>query len=108
MPIYVDEIREYPGKGNWCHMWTDGTDEELDAAAKTLGLKKEWAHLSQGVSGRFYHYDLRPNKRAWALRMGAVFKPLHEWIKERFDFSKMLPINPQPTDSNTDPQPEVE
>lgn len=64
-------------------MWTDGTRDELDAFAARLGLLKRWAHFSHGVSGDFYHYDLRPSKREQALKKGAAFMPLKEWIAPR-------------------------
>lgn len=83
--FYVDEVREYVGKGLWCHLWTpDGTDRELDAFARLLGLRKSWAHTSHGMVGRFYHYDLTPRKRVEALGYSAVCseKSLAEWIKE--------------------------
>lgn len=82
MAIFVDEMREYVS-GEWCHMWTDETDAVLDNFAKQIGLKKSWSHTSNGLSGRFYHYDLRLSKREQAIQNGAVLKPLREWIKER-------------------------
>lgn len=83
--IYVDELRDYPPKGKFCHMWTpDGTDKDLDAFARMLGLKRSWAHTSHGLVGRFYHYDLTPNKRRQALEFNLVVKEvkLADWIKE--------------------------
>lgn len=80
--IYVDEIREYPS-GKWCHLWTDTDDSTLDTFAEKLGLKKSWSHTSNGLSGRFYHYDLRPFKRAKAIVLGAIEMPLREWIKKQ-------------------------
>jgi hypothetical protein len=81
--IFVDEIREYPS-GQWCHMWSDASDYELDAfAVAALCLRTAWSHESYGASGRFYHYDLRPSKRKLALKRGAVFMPLTDWIKAR-------------------------
>lgn len=81
--IFVDEVRRYPGMGLWCHMWTDGGDAELDTFATALGLKLSWSHTSEGYSGRFYHYDLRPSKRDLALKRGAIFKPLAQHIQEQ-------------------------
>lgn len=82
MAIYVDEIREYPS-GEWCHMWTDESDTTLDTFARKLGLNANWVHISNGISGKFRHYDLRPSKRAKAIKLGAVEKPLRQWIQER-------------------------
>lgn len=81
--IYVDEIRDYTPKGEWCHMWSDGDENELHAFAIVLGLQRSWVHRSRGISGEFTHYDLRPSKRKQALKYGAQFKPLKEWIMER-------------------------
>jgi len=81
MAIYVDELRDYPGKGQWCHMWSDGTDSELNNFAWSIGLHINWSHESTGLIGRFYHYDLRPSKRKLALKKGAIEMPLVEWIK---------------------------
>lgn len=62
-------------------MWTDGIDTDLDVFALSIGLKKEWSQESQGaLSGRFYHYDLRPSKRIQALKVGAQEMALSEWI----------------------------
>jgi hypothetical protein len=104
--IYVDELRDYGKIGEWCHMWTpDGTDEELTAFAESIGLKPGWSHESDGISGRFFHFDLRPNKRKLAIENGAVEKPLREWVKEQ------TPTDPAPTPSpDTDadnPQPDL-
>lgn len=82
--IYVDELRNYGDKlGEWCHMWADSEDE-LHSFAKSLGLQRHWMHRSYGISGDFKHYDLRPGKRAAALKRGAQFKPLKDYIAERW------------------------
>lgn len=81
--IFVDEIREYKS-GKWCHMWTDEDTDTLDAFALKLGLNTNYVHITNsGISGKFYHYDLRPSKRAKAIKLGAVEKPLRQWIQER-------------------------
>lgn len=79
--IYVDEIRNYFSKGDWCHMWTDGDESELHNFASQLNMHRNWVHRSKGISGEFVHYDLTPSKRKQALAKGAQFKPLKEWIK---------------------------
>lgn len=76
MTVYVDEIREYPKK--WCHMWCDGDLDELHAMADRIGLKRSWF---QTKNTRFLHYDPVPSKRALALRHGAEFMRLEDWIK---------------------------
>ena len=69
MPVYVDEIRTY-SSGAWCHLMAD-SDEELYAFAAKLGLSRGWTHLHRGRV-EVLHYDLRPSKRAAAVRLGAI------------------------------------
>lgn len=68
MAIYVDPVFTWPGKGQWCHMMTDGDLSELHAMAERLGLKRAWFQNKP----RHPHYDLRPSKRALAVQYGAV------------------------------------
>lgn len=70
MPVYVDQIRHYPGSGPWCHMGTDNVDDltELHALAKQIGLRRAWFQDHP----RHPHYDLRPGSRAAAIRAGAI------------------------------------
>lgn len=80
--IYVDDIIDYgTGRmgGKWCHMWTDGTEADLNTFALKIGLKLDWAQYRPN----FYHYDLRPSIRTKALKQGAVYMDLREWIKPR-------------------------
>lgn len=81
--IYVDEVRDYGAKGEFCHMWTDGTEQDLHKFAISIGLDRKWTHYSKGLSGDFTHYDLRPHKREIALLRGAVYMPLKQWIIQR-------------------------
>lgn len=76
MTIYVDDIQKYPS-GPWCHMWCDGDIDELHRMADAIGLKRDWF---QQKDARFPHYDLRPTKREAALRAGAQYMPLRQWI----------------------------
>ncbi len=80
--IYVDEIRDYQ-QGKFSHMWTDGSIEELHNFASRLGLKRHWIHHSKGISGNFSHYDIVPSKRSLAIRYGAQYIPLRDWITKR-------------------------
>jgi hypothetical protein len=76
--VYVDKLisygqparagaEKYFGGGKQsCHMMAD-TLEELHAMADAIGLRKAWFQDT-----RYPHYDLTPNKRAAALRAGAV------------------------------------
>lgn len=68
MTCYVDPIFEWPGKGNWCHLMCDGDLSELHAMAERLGLKRSYFQNKP----RYPHYDLRPNKRALAVKAGAI------------------------------------
>jgi hypothetical protein len=61
----VDPIRRHQS-GEWCHMVSDESLEELHEFAATIGLKRK---AFQGVSRP--HYDLRPSKRRLAVSMGA-------------------------------------
>jgi hypothetical protein len=71
MTVYVDELQTYAGKGRlngqWCHMMTDGDLAELHAIAEKIGMRKYFQH-----NPNHPHYDLRPSKRAAAIKAGAV------------------------------------
>lgn len=82
MAVFVDEIRDYGTKGKWSHMWADTTDE-LHTFAESIGLKRRWVHITSSRDGMFTHYDLRPSKREQALKSGAIFKPLADFVRER-------------------------
>lgn len=67
MTVYVDELaevtaRKAPHIKRWCHMLAD-TDEELEAFARLLGLRRAWKHAD--------HYDLATKQRARAVALGA-------------------------------------
>ncbi len=94
MTIHVDDPMPHTGKfNNYCHMWADGTAEtndELDDFAKRLGLRVEWRQFSKGISGDFYHYDISQHKRALALRMGAEYISLVDWLKPKWEAAKRV------------------
>lgn len=85
MTVYVDAIRRYrnlpaaarPWGSKWCHMWAD-SPEELERLAELMGLDPSWR---QG--GSLDHYDLTPEKRELALRLGAKKGSLHHWFRRR-------------------------
>ena len=89
MRIYVDNLKRREMKshftqiiGNrnnnmWCHLFSSD-EKALHAFAANLGLKREWFQR-QG----FAHYDLTPNRRAAALRLGATERDVQDWLKER-------------------------
>lgn len=79
MSVYVDEA-VWPWKGKrWGHMMAD-TIEELHEFAGRFGLKREWFQNKKGVP----HYDITKNKRAEAIRLGAIAdtKKVAELIKK--------------------------
>jgi hypothetical protein len=63
--ILVDPIMRHRS-GEWCHMVSDESEEELHQFAAKIGLKRK---AFQSVSRP--HYDLRPSKRRLAVSMGA-------------------------------------
>ncbi len=81
--IYVDELVDYskwtrwPAPDLWCHMVTDGHIDELHHFAERIGLRRErfQGHPSHP------HYDLRPDKRALALQMGAKEATIREVVE---------------------------
>lgn len=81
MTIYVDDPRSVGGEYHfWCHMFTDSELADLHTFAKLLGLKRHWF---QGNNLAFPHYDISPTRRSVALQLGAVSKPLKDFIRER-------------------------
>ncbi len=64
--IYVDQTKKWPS-GEWCHLLTDGTIDDLHTFAQQIGLKRSWFQ-----PGSTPHYDLRPSKRSAAVLNGAV------------------------------------
>lgn len=87
--FYVDELRVYKS-GKWCHLWTDGTDEELDAFAASLGGGVSKPQTAQGkLLGRFYHYDLRMTARIRAIGRGARVMQLKHWVARHITAEKL-------------------
>lgn len=82
MAVYVDGMATYdeaqikqPARQfgqRWCHLFAGSADgiEELHQFAARLGLKRSWYQPAK--RWQFCHYDLTPNKRALAVRLGAV------------------------------------
>ena len=69
--IYVDNMRPVMRNRNWpynhaCHLVAD-SELELHTFARRLSLKRSWFQ-----SNTLPHYDLTPNKRMQALRLGAI------------------------------------
>lgn len=71
MSVYVDNLRPVTRNRNWpydnaCHMVADSVGE-LHTFARKLSLRRSWFQLNN-----LPHYDLTPNKRMQALRLGAI------------------------------------
>ena len=76
--VYVDPIRPCRPNANWrwresCHLFADTVDE-LHSFASAIGLKRAWFQAHR----RLPHYDLTRNKRAQAVKAGAVELTLKE------------------------------
>lgn len=76
MTVYVDDAYIWAGvKGietSWCHLTAEDQDE-LDAFARKIDLKKSWKHKD--------HYDVVPNKRQEAVKTGAVEVSAYELVR---------------------------
>ncbi len=86
--IMVDELRSWPGQAaprvfgagrDSCHLTTDGSLDDLHAFAGKLGMKRVWFQDHP----RHPHYDLTPRRRAFALRLGALFVPSRDQARAR-------------------------
>jgi ABC-type Fe3+-hydroxamate transport system substrate-binding protein len=63
----------------WCHMWSDAGDEELDKFALSIGLQLK---LKQVKNKKFHHYDLSPWFRSRALSHGAEYIRLTDYLEK--------------------------
>lgn len=75
VPYRTDEMKpaaRHLGDRKWCHLFaaTEADIEELHAFAAKLGLKR--SYFQDARRWQFKHYDLTENKRAMAVRLGAV------------------------------------
>jgi hypothetical protein len=89
MAVYVDNYKGRFGRMIMCHMMADTIDELHEFAAR-LGLKREWFQAKTAA-----HYDLSKEKRALAIKLGAIDTPLH--VGERFnpEWKRVLEIAKQ-------------
>lgn len=76
MTVYVDVLIPWGKRPGWpydeaCHLMAD-TDDELHAFAARLGLKRAWAQTMNHPRQHYHHYDLTKNKRALAVKLGAI------------------------------------
>lgn len=77
MTIYVDNLNlrasvkngSKTHRSRWCHLMTDGSDQELIDFAKRIGLKPEWL---QDAGTFTSHFDVTEPKRRAAVRAGAT------------------------------------
>lgn len=74
--VYVDPIRDWPVVPGWPYgylslLYAD-TPQELHEFAQRLGLARRACSDFTRPEDRLLHYDLSPNKRKQALRLGAV------------------------------------
>ena len=67
MAILVDDLIDWGHedwrRGEWCHLVSDTSFEELHEFAQRIGMRPDWF---QGD-----HYDLRPSKRRLTVKAGA-------------------------------------
>lgn len=88
MTVYVDELRHNPPSKRWpygqsCHLLAD-TKAELHTFATKLQICPSWFKPHD----RWPHYDLTANKRALAVREGAIEVKAREFVKR---FMEMTP-----------------
>ena len=79
MTVYVDELNTCIRSQCWpyskaCHLMAE-SEAELHEFARRLKLKREWF---QGD-----HYDLTKNKRAVAIRKGAIKISIYDIVRLR-------------------------
>lgn len=80
MAVYIDDYNATYGRMLMCHMIAD-TEEELDAMADKLGLKREWKQPSKGK--RPPHYDVCLEFKWKAIsHFGAIPISSHELVKK--------------------------
>ncbi len=63
----------------WCHMWSDDIDA-LHQMARNIGMRREWF---QNKPGGLPHYDLVPGRRRHAIALGAIERPLIDYLREK-------------------------
>lgn len=85
MTFYVDGMRPHRLRGTciegeWCHLATDGSIDELHAFAEQLSLPRRAFHAHPDHP----HYDLTASRRVQALAAGAVAVSSKELVKRCF------------------------
>lgn len=74
--VYVDDYLAPYGRMKLSHMMAD-TDEELEAMARKLGLKRRWKQSPR----RHPHYDVCMAKRRQAIKLGVVAVNCRELVR---------------------------
>ena len=85
MAVYVDDAYITAGvayrgrqiKSRWCHLTADSR-EELDLFAKRIGLRPQWI---QAAGTWREHYDLTEQRRATAVKAGAIEVHWKEYVR---------------------------
>lgn len=85
MTVYVDDAKIPFRNMLMCHCWADSL-EELFAMMDTIGVQRKWIQghptlsLPSGREASWVHFDISLEKKARAIRRGAVltdrFEPL--------------------------------
>jgi len=71
MAIYIDDYNAKFGRMIMCHMLSDTSLEELHLFADSIGMRREWFQ-----NGSAPHYDVSKEKKALALKKGAISLPI--------------------------------
>ena len=94
MTVYVDDMFLWPISKKWkygesCHMTAD-TVEELKKFAVSIGLKEKWYQPKS-----MPHFDLTSNKRALAVKNGALELGIREFVKKarELEIRTKIPIH---------------
>ena len=80
MTVYVDDAYIPWKRGVWCHLQADSLDELHEFAAR-IGMRREW--FQPGSRPEAAHYDVTKERRAEAIRFGAVEETVGEGSARR-------------------------
>lgn len=77
MTCYVDRIENYGVKIGragplWCHLTTDGDEDELHRVAHALHLQRRYCSDHTQPEASYLHYDLTPGPRDQAVKKHGV------------------------------------
>ncbi|TDX78704.1 uncharacterized protein DUF4031 [Rathayibacter sp. PhB151] len=105
MSVYVDDMDRRATVPNgartvtgvWSHMYAD-THEELEAMARTIGLRPSWI---QHPGTLREHYDVTAPRKAAAIAAGAIpvtWREASRWRSERRKATRALVAEPPATE----------